>query len=72
MERIKALAHDVVEVGLLLAAIGVLAQILFGGELPFVGGVATNLTGLINSLGENGLVGLISLGIIAWLFSKRG
>jgi hypothetical protein len=30
-----------------------------------------NLTGLVNALGSNGLVGLIVVGMIMWLFSSR-
>ena len=35
------------------------------------GDIAGNLTILISSLGDNGLVGLIALAIILWLFNKR-
>ena len=71
MDKVKQCLHDAVEVGILFAALGILAQLLFGSNLPFVGNVSGNLTALIGSLGENGLVGLISLGAIAWLFQKR-
>ena len=49
-------------------------QILFGsGGTPvfFVGHIVTNLTDLIGTLGDNGLVGLIALAIILWLFMKK-
>ena len=39
--------------------------------LPFFGSVVSNITALVSELGKNGLVGLIALGIILWLFSKR-
>jgi hypothetical protein len=44
---------------------------LVGGTLPFFGGVVGNIIGLVGQLGSNGLVGLIVLGIILWLFSHR-
>ena len=40
--------------------------------MPFFGQVVDNLTGLVGKLGSNGLVGLIVLGLILWLFSGRG
>ncbi len=42
-----------------------------GGQLPFFGGVVANIIGMVAQLGSNGLVGLIVLGIIMWLFSHR-
>ena len=45
---------------------------MVGGTLPFFGNVVTNLTDLVGKLGSNGLVGLIVLGVILWLFSSRG
>jgi hypothetical protein len=33
--------------------------------------VVGNIVALIKDLGSNGLVGLIALGIILWLFSNR-
>ena len=71
MDKAKKILRDVVEVGILVAALGVLAQVLFSGDLPFVGNVSDNLTAMIGSLGENGLGGLISLVVILWVFQKR-
>ena len=46
-------------------------QILFGtGNTTFIGNVTENLTNLISSLGSQGLVGLIALGVILYLLSK--
>ncbi len=45
--------------------------LLVGGSLPFFGSVVGNMIGLVKELGNNGLVGLIALGVILWLFSKR-
>jgi hypothetical protein len=39
--------------------------------VPFFGRVVPNLTALIADLGENGLVGLITLAIILYLFQRR-
>jgi hypothetical protein len=56
---------------LLLIAFGIVVQILFGSVVPLFGGITTNLMGLLNTLGENGIVGLIALGIILYLFQRR-
>jgi hypothetical protein len=52
-------------------ALAIVAALLVGGTLPFFGGVVANIIGLVAQLGSNGLVGLIVLGIIMWLFSHR-
>ena len=44
---------------------------LVGANLPFFGNVVTNIMALVGELGKNGLVGLIALGIILWLFANR-
>ncbi len=75
MEAIKKWLGELTEIALLLIALGIVIQILFGGAsgttIPFFGGIVTNLTALISSLGQNGVVGLIALGIILFLFRKR-
>lgn len=70
-EQIKRWIGEIIEISLLLIALGVVVEILFGSAVPLFGGVVTNLTGLLNTLGENGLVGLAALGIILFLFHKR-
>ena len=37
---------------------------LLGGNVPFVGGVADNIVGLIQGLGDAGIVGLVAAVII--------
>ena len=55
----------------MLLGLAIVASVLVGNQLPFFGGVITNMVELVKSLGSNGLVGLIVLGIILWLFSHR-
>jgi ABC-type enterochelin transport system permease subunit len=71
LEMVKKWIGEIVEIALLLVALGVAVEILFGSQVPFFGGVVTNLTALIQSLGDNGLVGLIALAVILWLFYRR-
>ena len=71
LEEIRKWIGEIIEISLLLIALGIVVEILFGSAVPFLGKVAPNLTALIESLGENGLVGLIALGIIVFLFLRR-
>lgn len=49
----------------------IVLSLLVGANLPFFGTVTANIMGWVKDLGGNGLVGLITLGIILWLFSNR-
>jgi hypothetical protein len=69
--QIKKWIGEITEISLLLIALGVSVEILFGSQVPVFSGIVTNLTGLISTLGENGLVGLIALSVILFLFQKR-
>ena len=62
---VKSIAH----ISVLLIALGVVWQVLFGSAVTFIGGnIVGNLMGVVSQLGSAGLVGLITLGIILWLF----
>ena len=67
----KSWIAGLTEVGLMLIALAIVASLLVGGSVPFFGGVVGNIVNLVKELGTNGLVGLIALGLILWLFSKR-
>ena len=72
LDKVKGWVNRITELGLGLIALGIILQILFGSPVQFVtADIIGNLTGLIGSLGDNGLVGLISLAIIIWLFQKK-
>ena len=72
LNKVKGFLKEVTEVGLVLIALGIVLQILFGGSVAFIGGnIVGNLTGLIGSLGSNGLVGLIALAVIIWIYQRR-
>ena len=51
-----------------LVALGVAAGVVFGSGVPFVGGVLDNLLDLVNTLGANGLVGLIVLAVLLEMY----
>ena len=71
VHRVKMWIGGLTEIGMMLLALAIVAALLVGGTLPFFGGVVTNIIGLVADLGKNGLVGLIAVAIIMWLFSKR-
>ena len=74
MDALQSVKHWIgalTEVGLMLLALAIVAAILAGQNVPFFGTVITNMMAIVKDLGANGLVGLITLGIILWLFSKR-
>ena len=71
LEEAKKWLGEITEIALLLIALGIAFEILFGDTVPFFGGIVTNLTALINTRGDNGLVGLIAVGIIIFLFHRR-
>ena len=69
--QVKKWVREINVISLLLVALAVVIEILFGSTVPFFRGVVGNLTTLISSLGDNGLVGLIALGIIVFLFNRK-
>ncbi len=72
LEQVRTFLRTATELGLLLVALAVVMQILFGSSVPFVGGdVVGNITALIGSLGQQGLVGLLALLVIVYLFQRR-
>ncbi|MBN1393004.1 MAG: hypothetical protein JW947_09410 [Sedimentisphaerales bacterium] len=72
LEEVRKWLGEITEIALLLIALGIAVQILFGDAVSFFGSsIVANLTNLLKILGDNGLVGLISLGIILFLFRKK-
>ncbi len=71
ISSIKSWIGGLTDIGLMLLGLAIVAALLVGGSLPFFGSVVGNIIGLVKDLGANGLVGLIALGVILWLFSKR-
>ena len=59
-------------ISLTLVTLGIVWQVLFGNSIPFIGGdsgdIVGNITTIIGGLGSAGLVGLITVGIVVWLF----
>jgi hypothetical protein len=69
-KKIKKWIAEITEISLLLVALGIVIEILFGDTMPLFGGIMTNLMGSLIALGENGFIGLVALGIVIYLFRK--
>ena len=46
-DRVKNVLRDLIDIGLVLIALGIVLSILIGGTLPFFGSIVDNLTGLV-------------------------
>ena len=72
LDTVKSWLRQIAEVGLLLIAAAVVLEIIFGSPVQFVGvSILDNITALTRELGEQGLVGIISIAIIIWLYLRR-
>ena len=64
-DEIIGYVKKLTEAGVALLALGIILQVIFGKVVPFVGGdIVGNITAIVASLGEQGLVGLVALGVI--------
>ena len=71
IDKIKASVAALADVGLALLAFAIVASLLVGGNnMAFLGDVVGNITSLVQQLGNAGLAGLISLGVVLWLFNR--
>jgi len=63
---------SVVDIGVKLIAVGVVLQILFGAEVPFLGiDVVAGVIKLVTALGSQGLVGLVAIAVLYWAFNRK-
>ena len=70
--KIKGAVSSVVDVVWALLALGIVLQVLFGPDVLFLPvAVIGNITDLVNSLGGAGLSGLVTIGVIYWIFSDN-
>ena len=69
--KIKNILREIIDFGLLLIAIAIILELLFGPSSPFLGqNLIDNLVNLVRELGDAGVVGLISIAIIIYLWSR--
>ena len=67
--KIKSWIGGLSSVALSLLGLAIVLQVLFGPNVVFVPvDVIGNIQGLVTSLGSAGLAGLITVGVIYWIF----
>ena len=71
VNKIVGYLNKFLEVGVLLLAVSVIAEILFGPNVAFFGTqVTSNLISLLNSLGEQGIAALIIVFAVIFAYRK--
>ena len=71
VSTIKSWIGGITTVAVSLLGLAIVLQVLFGSNVVFVPvDVIGNISGLVASLGEAGLVGLITVGVIYWIFKQ--
>ena len=69
--KIRNWLRQFIELGVLLLGVSVIAEILFGPDVAFLGSqVTTNLVSLLNSLGESGIAALIIVFAVIFTYRK--
>ena len=71
ISKTKEYLYKFLEVGVLLLAVSIIAEILFGPNVPFFGSqVTNNLIGLLNNLGDQGIAALIIVFALIFVYRK--
>ena len=71
ISKIKSYLNKFLELGVLLLAISVIAEIIFGPNVAFFGTqVTNNLIALLDSLGEQGVAALIIVFAVIFVYRK--
>jgi hypothetical protein len=70
LNKIKSYLKQVTDVLLVVVAVALLLGFLFGPDAPFVGAVYSNLVTILDTIGDSGVVALVSL-IIIFLINKK-
>ena len=71
ISKIRGYLNKFLELGVLLLAVSVIAEILFGPNVAFFGShVTANLIGLLNSLGEQGIAALIIVFAVIYTYRR--
>ena len=71
ISRITGYLNKFLEVGVVLLAVSIVAEILFGPNVPFFGSqVTNNLIALLNNLGDQGIAALIIVFAIIFVYRR--
>ena len=71
ISKTKDYLNKFLEVGVLLLAVSIIAEILFGPNVPFFGSTVTNnLINLLKNLGDQGIAALIVVFALMFVYRK--
>jgi hypothetical protein len=71
LDNAKKVIGSLTEIGVALLTLAIIASLLVGStNMSFLGDVVGNITALVTELGNAGLAGLISLGVVLWLMQR--
>jgi len=70
-DTVRAWVLRLTELGLLLVALGIVVSMLFGNDVAFFGKIMGNVMALVTALGSNGVVGLVAIAVILYLFMRK-
>ena len=68
--KLKAFLEKLTEVLLLVVAVSLLLGVLFGPDAAFIGSVYQNFTTILNTIGQDGVIALVSVAIIFAILKK--
>ena len=71
ISKVKYYLNSFIEVGVLLLAVSVIAEVIFGPNVAFFGSQVTeNLVRLLNNLGSQGIAALIIVFAVIFAYRK--
>ena len=71
ISKLSRYLNKFLEVGVVLLAVSVVAEILFGPNVPFFGSqVTNNLIALLNNLGDQGIAALIIVFAVIFVYRR--
>lgn len=73
IDKVKGWAKGLADVGISIAALMIVAEVLGINSLPFFpeGSVIANVSGMLGTLGAEGLMGLLAIWVLYWIWDKR-
>ena len=74
LNRISSWANKLTEVGVSVVALGVVLEVLFkGANIPFWPDISVveNIIGILGSLSNEGLLGLVGAFVLYWILKNK-
>jgi hypothetical protein len=73
LSRVRAWAAGLADVGVSLAALAIVVEVLGMSVIPFVGNVSviSNVSSIMDGLGSQGLIGLVAVWILWSIWERK-